>query len=32
VAAHQAQMAAEFATQEQVLLDRVAALETKLSS
>ena len=32
VAAHQAQMAAEFAAQEQVLLDRVAALETKLSS
>ena len=31
VAAHQAQMAAEFAAQEQLLLDRVAALESKLS-
>ena len=31
VAAHQSQLAAEFATQEQQLLDRIGALETKLA-
>ena len=30
VAAHQAQMAAEYAAQEQALLDRIGALEVKV--